>query len=314
MSEAFIGVDVGTGSARAGVFDRRRAVARERAAPDRDLARARRDRRTFLRRHLGADRRRGARGGRARRRGAGRRRRHRLRRDLFARRARSAPARSLPVGPSGDAESRRHRLDGPSRGRRGGRDQPRRPRGAALCRRRDLAGNAAAQAALARPPRAATPSPRAGHFLDLTDFLTFRATGSLARSACTRRLQMALSRARAALAAAISSQASGSARSASDGFARIGAEIVAPGDGARARARPPRRRDAMGLRPGVPVGAGLIDAHAGALGTLGGGARRRARRSAPPARADPRHFGLLHGGFRRGRASSPASGARISRR
>ena len=52
-----------------------------------------------------------------------------------------------------------------------------------------------------------------------------------------------------------------------DGFARIGAEVVEPGTplgvGPHAEAAA-----AMGLPAGVKVGAGLIDAHAGAVGTL----------------------------------------------
>ena len=52
------------------------------------------------------------------------------------------------------------------------------------------------------------------------------------------------------------------------GFARIGAEIVAPGT-ALGRGLAADAAAAFGLPPGVPVGAGLIDAHAGALATLG---------------------------------------------
>ena len=64
MTEAYIGVDVGTLSARAGVFDSARPAHRQRAPPDRDLARAGRDRRAVVRRHLARGDRRGARGGR----------------------------------------------------------------------------------------------------------------------------------------------------------------------------------------------------------------------------------------------------------
>ncbi len=70
----------------------------------------------------------------------------------------------------------------------------------------------------------------------------------------------------------------------------------------------------MGLAAGTPVGAGLIDAHAGALGLARRARGRRAGRSAPPARADSRHIVALHGACPTSRASSTASGARISRR
>jgi D-ribulokinase len=109
----------------------------------------------------------------------------------------------------------------------------------------------------------------AGHFFDLTDFLAFRATGSTARSLCTTACKwLYLAHERRwpqEFFASVGLEALGG-----PGFARIGAEIVAPGaplgrglaaDAARAR----------GLPRGVPVGAGLIDAHAGALATLGAG-------------------------------------------
>lgn len=108
---------------------------------------------------------------------------------------------------------------------------------------------------------------QAGDFFDLADFLTWKATGSRARSTCTvtckwtylahenrwdpgyfRRIGLGVL--------------------ADEGFARIGTEVVAPGtplaDGLTAGAA-----KALGLRPGTAVGAGMIDAHAGGIGTVG---------------------------------------------
>ncbi|MFO1147963.1 MAG: FGGY-family carbohydrate kinase [Alsobacter sp.] len=107
----------------------------------------------------------------------------------------------------------------------------------------------------------------AGHFFDLSDYLTFRATGSTARSVCTvvckwtylaheQRWDTSFFR------------AIGLGEIVDEGFARLGTEIVAPGtpvaSGLTAEAAAQ-----LGLRPGAAVGASLIDAHAGALGTMG---------------------------------------------
>ncbi len=109
---------------------------------------------------------------------------------------------------------------------------------------------------------------RAGHFLDLTDFLTFRATGSLARSACTVTCKWTyLAHERRWSSDFFESIGLGAL--AGRGFERIGAEVVDPGT-ALADGLTRDAAAAMGLRPGVPVGAGLIDAHAGAFGTMGG--------------------------------------------
>ncbi len=107
----------------------------------------------------------------------------------------------------------------------------------------------------------------AGHFFDLTDFLTLRATGSLARSACTVACKwLYLARERRwpqDFFAGVGLEALGG-----PSFARIGAEIVAPGT-ALGRGLAAEAAGAFGLPPGLPVGAGLIDAHAGALASLG---------------------------------------------
>ena len=107
----------------------------------------------------------------------------------------------------------------------------------------------------------------AGHFFDLPDYLTYRATGSLARSVCTVACKwLYLARERRwpqDFFAGVGLEALGG-----PGFARIGAEIVAPGT-ALGRGLGADAAAAFGLPPGVPVGAGLIDAHAGALATLG---------------------------------------------
>ncbi|ERL96135.1 hypothetical protein D910_01151 [Dendroctonus ponderosae] len=114
----------------------------------------------------------------------------------------------------------------------------------------------------------------AWQFFDLADFLTWKATGDLARSVCTvtckwtylahekrwdpdyfRRI--------------------GLEELADEDFRRIGINIVEPGvpcgQGLTAEAA-----DRMGLPSGTPVGTGIIDAHAGGIGTLGvgGGAVR----------------------------------------
>jgi FGGY-family pentulose kinase len=109
---------------------------------------------------------------------------------------------------------------------------------------------------------------RAAHFLDLTDFLTYRASGALARSACTVTCKWTyLAHENRWPDEFFESAGLGALRA--DGFARIGARVVEPGS-ALGRGLTAEAARAMGLRPGIAVGAGLIDAHAGALGTMGG--------------------------------------------
>lgn len=107
----------------------------------------------------------------------------------------------------------------------------------------------------------------AGHFFDLADYLTWRATGDLARSVCTVTCKWTY------LAHEKSwdesyFQSIGLGDLADEGFARIGTSIVnagtALGQGLTAQAA-----SDLGLNIGTPVGAGLIDAHAGGLGTVG---------------------------------------------
>ena len=69
----------------------------------------------------------------------------------------------------------------------------------------------------------------------------------------------------------------------------------------------------MGLSPGLPVAAGLIDAHAGALAHHRRRARRRGGRPAPPAGADPGHLVLLHGALGRSPLRARRLGAALRR-
>ena len=110
---------------------------------------------------------------------------------------------------------------------------------------------------------------RAGHFFDLTDFLTWRASGATRRSLCTLTCKWTYLAHQRRWAADFF-DALGLKELAADGFARIGAEVAEPGsplgDGLAREAAA-----AMGLPIGLKVGAGLIDAHAGAIGTLSAG-------------------------------------------
>ena len=106
------------------------------------------------------------------------------------------------------------------------------------------------------------------HFYDLTDFLTHRASGSRARSTCTVVCKW-LYQGRERRWPEDTYRAIGLGALLEDRARRIGAEIAPPG-APLGRGLTAEAAHAMGLKPGVPVAAGLIDAHAGALGTIGG--------------------------------------------
>ena len=107
----------------------------------------------------------------------------------------------------------------------------------------------------------------AWQFFDLTDFLTWHATGDLSRSTCTvtckwtylaheRRWDESYFR------------AAGLGVLADEAFVRIGQAVVDPGTplGAGLTAD---AAAALGLQIGTPVATGAIDAHAGGIGTVG---------------------------------------------
>lgn len=107
---------------------------------------------------------------------------------------------------------------------------------------------------------------QAEHFFDLADYLTWRASGNLARSSCTvtckwtylaheQRWDDSYFR------------AIGLGELADEGFSRIGTEIVPPGT--RIGGLTETAAAEMGLPSGIAIAAGLIDAHAGGVGTVG---------------------------------------------
>ncbi|CAL80219.1 putative sugar kinase (ribulo-/ribitol kinase) [Bradyrhizobium sp. ORS 278] len=108
----------------------------------------------------------------------------------------------------------------------------------------------------------------AGHFFDLADFLTWRATGSLARSMCTVTCKWNYL-AHETRWSADYIRRIGLEDFVSEDYARIGTKIVAPGTslghGLSAQAA-----GELALVAGTPVGAALIDAHAGGIGAIGG--------------------------------------------
>ncbi|WP_108503510.1 FGGY-family carbohydrate kinase [Paracoccus indicus] len=109
----------------------------------------------------------------------------------------------------------------------------------------------------------------ARHFFDLTDFLTWKATGSTARSVCTVTCKWTYL-AHEGRWDADYFRAIGLGDLADEGFARIGTEVVEAGT-ALGTGLSPDAAQAMGLPTGIAVAAGLIDAHAGGIGTVGAG-------------------------------------------
>ncbi len=270
MGEAFIGVDVGTGSARAGVFDGRRPAARQRprgrsrsgAKPAKSSnipppTSGRPPARPFARRSSGRDvEPRFGRGAR-------------LRRHLLAGRARRRRAARCRSGRSGDPDRDTivwmdHR---------------------AVAEAAEI--NAGGHEVLRYVGGAISPEMQSPKLLWLARHLPRHlcAAGAFSRS---DRLPH-LSRDRLARALRLHGRPANGPISAHerrwsrDFFESVG--LGALGGGRLSRASAPRsssraRRSArgltreaaaaMGLRAGVPVGAGLIDAHAGAFGTIGG--------------------------------------------
>ena len=108
----------------------------------------------------------------------------------------------------------------------------------------------------------------AGHFFDLADYLSFRATGSTARSICTLACKWNFLAHERRWSDSYFERI-GLGDLASDSYAKIGNEIVAPGTPLGAGLTVSAAQD-FGLLGGTPVGASLIDAHAGGVGTIGG--------------------------------------------
>ncbi len=108
---------------------------------------------------------------------------------------------------------------------------------------------------------------RTAHFFDLPDYLTWRATGAASRSLCSLVCKWTY------LGHEVRWDESyfreiGLGDLADEGFRRIGQEVLpigAPvGGGLAAEAAA-----AFGLEAGIPVGTSAIDAHAGGIGTIG---------------------------------------------
>lgn len=109
---------------------------------------------------------------------------------------------------------------------------------------------------------------RAQLFLDLPDYLVFRATGEDVRSLCTTVCKWTyLGHDQGGRFAPDFFQAAGLGDIADEGFARIGTRVRPMGE--RAGALTPTAAEELGLEPGTPVAVAIIDAHAGGLGLLG---------------------------------------------
>lgn len=107
----------------------------------------------------------------------------------------------------------------------------------------------------------------AWQFFDLADFLTWRSTGDLARSTCTVTCKWTYLAHEKRWNPDYFHQI-GLGVLADEDFSRIGRNVVEPGtpvgNGLNERAA-----EELGLPLGTAVGAGMIDAHAGGIGTVG---------------------------------------------
>lgn len=107
---------------------------------------------------------------------------------------------------------------------------------------------------------------RARRFLDLPDFLTYRATGVDVRSECTTTCKWTYLAHEGGFRDDFFREI-GLGDLADDQYARIGARVRPVGE--RAGVLTAIAAQELGLAPGTPVAVSIIDAHAGGLGVLG---------------------------------------------
>jgi D-ribulokinase len=108
----------------------------------------------------------------------------------------------------------------------------------------------------------------AGHFFDLADYLSFRATGSATRSTCTLTCKWNFLAHEGRWSQSYFERV-GLGDLVGAGCAKIGKDVVAPGTPLGTGLTASAALD-FGLLQGTPVGASLIDAHAGGVGMIGG--------------------------------------------
>lgn len=108
----------------------------------------------------------------------------------------------------------------------------------------------------------------ARQYFDLADYLTYRASGDAARSICTVTCKWTYLAHKDGWDDGYF-RAVGLGELVEDNHARIGNRIVEPATALGAGLTAEAAAD-LGLTPGTPVAAALIDAHAGAVGTIGG--------------------------------------------
>ncbi|HEY4164449.1 MAG TPA: FGGY-family carbohydrate kinase [Dongiaceae bacterium] len=108
----------------------------------------------------------------------------------------------------------------------------------------------------------------AGQYFDLADYLSYRATGDAARSICTITCKWTYLAHERKWSDSYFREI-GLPELIENNYARIGNRIVEPAASLGSGLTQKAAAD-LGLEAGTPVGASLIDAHAGAVGTIGG--------------------------------------------
>ena len=263
--DSLLGIDVGTGSARAGLFDTT-AHGRPRRTPDRGCADPNPTSSSNRPTTSGARRRGHAR--RARGRGAYLRRRSPASASTRPARSWRSTSRATPVTVSAArATTNRTSSCGWTTARSTRRSASTRP-GIAVLRYVggvDLAGDADAEAALAQAGTAATPGAHRALVRParLPHVPRDRRRRPLAVHAVCKWTYLGHER----RWDASFFEAIGLGDLADDGFARIGARVRVPGE--RVGGLDAAAATTWGSRAGTPVGVSIIDAHAGALGMLG---------------------------------------------